>query len=100
LTADHSTQALGHFQAERLTLVLAERSDPGWKASLNGQALLPASDMETWQQTFEVPAGASGTVRVWYHQPVPWSAIQFVVLGFSGLLALPLRRRMEDEEVE
>jgi GT2 family glycosyltransferase len=77
--------------ADRL-LVLAERSDPGWRAWLDG---VPLRAVETgWRQAFEV--GADGGRLVVRYQPAerrPWQLVQLLVLGATVLLAVPVRRR-------
>jgi hypothetical protein len=82
---------IGAGPADRL-LVLAERSDPGWRAWLDGA---PLRAVETgWRQAFEV--GASGGHVVVDYQPSeqrPWQLIELVVLGATVLLAVPIRRR-------
>ena len=83
-------------QPAEMRLVLAERQDPGWRATLNGRPLEAAAD-EAWQQSFVLPLDATGRVRVWYQSPVPWVPLQLTVLGLTALLALPLRRSSEEE---
>jgi GT2 family glycosyltransferase len=73
-------------------LVLAERADPGWQASLDGVPLRAVQ--RGWQQAFEL--GASGGHLVVRHEPAeagPWLVAQLVVLGATVLLAVPVRRR-------
>lgn len=73
-------------------LVLAERADAGWRATLDGVPLRSVTD--GWRQTFEV--GASGGRLVVVHD-VPdetaWTVTQGVVGLLALLLALPVRRR-------
>lgn len=77
-------------------LVLAERADPSWSATMEGQPL-PASDDE-WRQAFVVPAG-HGEVAVTYSPPARswWIAGQAAALLLVALLALPARRRKGDD---
>ncbi|MDR0626472.1 MAG: glycosyltransferase [Bifidobacteriaceae bacterium] len=70
-------------------LILAERTDSRWRATLNGQALA-AAQTDEWYQSFELPAG-SGQLRVWYDQPSVFGWVQAGVLVLALLLALPLR---------
>lgn len=75
-------------------LMLAERADPGWRATLDGRPLERVDG--GWQQTFEVPPGGGHlTVRhqSWWHPW--WLGGAAAVLLFSGLLALPVRRAEE-----
>lgn len=73
-------------------LVLAERADPGWRATLDGQPLRTVT--EGWRQTFEV--GADGGRLVVVHgagDQRAWTVAQAVVGLLALLLALPVRRR-------
>ncbi|MBD3780710.1 MAG: glycosyltransferase [Micrococcales bacterium] len=73
-------------------LVLAERSDRGWRATLDGRPLRAVDD--GWRQTFEV--GASGGRLVVVHDApgeTAWTVAQVVVGVLALLLALPVRRR-------
>ncbi|MCQ1996291.1 glycosyltransferase family 2 protein [Arthrobacter sp. zg-Y1171] len=74
--------------AEGRLLVLAERADTGWQASLNGSPLT-AADLQ-WEQAFELPA-EGGELRVDYVSAAsPWlEALQILVIGLTLLLALP-----------
>nr|WP_299167823.1 glycosyltransferase family 2 protein [uncultured Arthrobacter sp.] len=77
---------------EGRTLVLAERSEPGWEATLNGQRLEPAST--DWYQAYALPA-AGGSLEVRYVTAwEPWSGIaQAIVFGLTLLLAVPIPAR-------
>ncbi|MDR1635136.1 MAG: glycosyltransferase [Bifidobacteriaceae bacterium] len=77
-------------------LVLAERADARWRASLDGRPLA-AADSDQWYQVFEVPAG-SGSLRVWHAPPWALGAGQAAVLALAALLALPLRRTASARE--
>ena len=73
-------------------LVLAERADSGWSATLDGKPL--RSVTEGWRQTFEV--GASGGHLVVSYAPAdrtPWLIAQGIVGLLALLLAVPVRRR-------
>ncbi|SFK06980.1 glycosyltransferase [Cellulomonas sp. KH9] len=76
----------------RRVLVLAERSDPGWRAWLDGRAL-PAADAG-WRQAFELGSDG-GALEVRYVVPhrTPWVAVLALTTLVTVLLALPLRRR-------
>ena len=73
-------------------LVLAERSDPGWHASLNGSPLPATAD--GWAQAFELPA-SGGELRINYDIAwQPWvEALQVLVIALTVLLAVPTRSR-------
>ncbi|WP_394941492.1 glycosyltransferase [Psychromicrobium sp. YIM B11713] len=79
--------------AEGRLLVLAERSDPGWSASLNGQKLtaVPAPAGSEWAQAFQLPA-TGGQLEVHYEQPwaLWWAVAQLAVLAVTLLLAIPM----------
>jgi hypothetical protein len=73
-------------------LVLAERSDSGWHATLDGRSLRAVES--GWRQGFEL--GADGGHLVVEHEPatrVPWLVLAGVLLLVTVLLALPVRRR-------
>ena len=73
-------------------LVLAERSDPGWTASMDGKQLKTATS--GWSQAFELPANG-GELEVRYTNPwALWFGImQAVVIGLTLLLAIPMPAR-------
>jgi GT2 family glycosyltransferase len=82
---------IGPGEAGRL-LVLAERADAGWRATLDGRPLRAVTD--GWRQTFEV--GADGGRLVVAHSAPDhtiWVVAQGVVGLLALLLALPVRRR-------
>ena len=78
--------------AEGRTLVLSERSDPGWQATLNGAPLAATTD--GWAQAWTLPA-AGGDLEIRYGTVwEPWlGAVQALVIGLTVLLALPTRSR-------
>ena len=73
-------------------LVLAERADTHWRATLDGRPLRAVAD--GWRQTFELPA-AGGHLVVEHDAPAraPWLVAQAAVLALTLLLAMPVRRR-------
>ncbi|WP_458116692.1 glycosyltransferase family 2 protein [Arthrobacter sp. D2-10] len=73
-------------------LVLAERSAPGWEATLNGERLEQAPS--EWNQAYALPA-AGGQLQVHYVTPwEPWSGLaQAIVFGLTLLLAVPMPAR-------
>lgn len=77
--------------ADRL-IVLAERADSGWRATLDGRALRSVSD--GWRQTFEL-GGDGGRLVIAYQSPdrTPWLVAQGVIGLLTVLLAIPMRRR-------
>jgi hypothetical protein len=82
-------------------LVLAERADPGWTATLDGKRLEAAD--AGWYQAFKVPAGG-GQLRVDYASP--WAfwvgLVQAVAIVLTLLLAVPIpsRRRFTPRRLE
>lgn len=70
-------------------VVLGERTDPGWEATLDGRRLERAA--AGWNQAFELPA-EGGALEVRYVTAwEPWSGIaQAVVFGLTVLLAVPI----------
>lgn len=77
--------------ADRL-LVLAERADPHWHATLDGRSLRSVDG--GWRQTFALGADA-GELVVRYDDPDRglWLALQGFVALVTILLAVPVRRR-------
>lgn len=74
-------------------LVLAERRDSGWRASIDGTALRSVS--ADWRQTFEIPPGTSGQVQVHYDSTsyTIWLWVAGIILFGYLLLSVPLSRR-------
>jgi GT2 family glycosyltransferase len=73
-------------------LVLADRADPAWHATLDGRSLRAVAG--GWRQTFEVPT-TGGHLVVWYEPPMRsgWLWLVGIVGAFTAILAIPLRRR-------
>ncbi|MET1036134.1 MAG: glycosyltransferase family 2 protein [Arthrobacter sp.] len=82
-------------------VVLAERADPGWSATLDGRPLAPTA--LGWAQAFELPEGP-GVLDVGYASPwaAPIAVGQAVVFGVVLLLVVPIpqRRRFAPRRVE
>lgn len=75
-------------------LVVAERADDSWSATLDGVPLGQLTD--SWHTAFAVPA-TGGTVAVSY-EPAgrrAWIAADIAVFGAVALLAIPIHRRKE-----
>jgi GT2 family glycosyltransferase len=88
-------------QGER-TVVLSERRESGWEATLDGEALAPVT-VDGWAQGFTVPAGASGHLEI--HRQDPWRIVLAIVLALTVLITAvvavpwrsgPGRRRGEE----
>jgi hypothetical protein len=73
-------------------VVLAERSDPGWTAWIDGRKLTPTTS--GWAQAFTLPPSA-GQLTIRYENPwTVWSGIaQFTVIGLTVMLAIPMPAR-------
>ncbi len=73
-------------------LVLTERTDPGWQATLDGRPLQP--DSTGWAQAFALPQ-SGGNLEVRYVSPwEPWAGIaQAIIIGLTVLLAVPIPAR-------
>ena len=75
------------------TLVLAERADNGWHASLDGEELRVVE--HGWRQAWELPAHG-GELVIRHGASVPWVLIgQFLTMTTALVLALPTRRRKQ-----
>jgi len=59
--ADSRTVSVGRGAAS--VLAIAQNFNPGWHATLGNVALTPIR-LDGWQQGFEVPAGAGGTIAM------------------------------------
>ena len=80
------------------TLVLAERADAGWHATLDGVPLeateAPGGTDGAWRQAFTVPANGGHLVVT--HTTTTGTVLTYVAwaaLAVTALAALPLRRR-------
>ncbi|WP_091550788.1 MULTISPECIES: glycosyltransferase [Micrococcaceae] len=73
-------------------LVMAERSDPGWTAWMDGRQLKAATS--GWSQAFELPANG-GELEIRYTNPwaLWFGLMQAVVMGLTLLLAIPVPAR-------
>jgi GT2 family glycosyltransferase len=81
-------------------LVLSEAAAAGWKATLDGQPLLPGLH-DGWAQAFEVRSSTGGELVVRYEdaERTRWLLVQAVAVLTVVVLALPGgARRPEDEE--
>ena len=70
------------------TLVLAERADSGWRASVDGVALTPTDPVDGWAQAFDMPAAGHLTVTYSAWWIIPWrvgAGICLVVVAASAL---------------
>ncbi|MDP5227364.1 MULTISPECIES: glycosyltransferase family 2 protein [Arthrobacter] len=73
-------------------LVLAERSDPEWSATLDGKTLTPGT--VGWQQSFELPAAGGHLVVTHGNAWTPaLQLVPLVVFLLTALLAVPIPER-------
>src|SRR5699024_7233579 len=81
------------------TVVLAERFDTGWRATLDGDELAPVV-VDGWAQGFELPAGAEGEVDVHREQPLRllWQVLLYAGVGLTALISIPWRIRSRSVE--
>lgn len=72
-------------------LVLAERADSGWRATLDGEPLTPVT--HGWRQAWELP-NDGGELAIGHGPSIPWPGIlQVTVIGIAVIVALPLKRK-------
>lgn len=73
-------------------VVLSERADSGWRATLDGRPLASRT-VDGWAQGFALPAGQAGHVEI--ARSIPWrlpvQVLLIVVVGLTVLVALPWR---------
>lgn len=77
-------------------LRVAENANPGWRATLDGDALEPVV-LDGWQQGYAVPSGAGGRIEIEFAPDRAYRAGLLVGAGLALLLAVTtlagLRRR-------
>jgi GT2 family glycosyltransferase len=84
--------------AER-TVVLSERHESGWRATLDGTELA-ATEVDGWAQGFTIPAGAEGELEIHREQPARllWQLLLYATTGATALIAIPWRIRTRTAE--
>ncbi|MDO5049517.1 MAG: glycosyltransferase [Actinomycetaceae bacterium] len=78
-------------------LVLSERADENWRATIEATALEPAD--YGWQQAFHLDQ-STGTVKIAHHNdwmPLWWVTSAVSVIGIA-IAALPIRRRIRTHD--
>ena len=70
------------------TLILAERADGGWRASVDGVALAATQAPDGWSQAFEMPAPGQLTVTYSPWWIMPWRIAAGVCLLVAAASAL------------
>jgi len=81
------------------SVLLAERADPSWRATLDGVPLSVQDDPAAgWRQGWALTS-PTGTLRVWFDQEPRhrWLWLQGLVLVLVVVLALPGRRRPDED---
>ncbi|WP_237740823.1 glycosyltransferase [Crystallibacter crystallopoietes] len=83
------------------TLALAERMNPGWRATLDGEPLEPVEN--GWAQAFKLPE-TGGELRISFSNPwgVWIGTVQVLLIGITVLLAVPIpaRQRFVPRRIE
>ena len=84
---------------EERTVVLSERHDTDWRASLDGTELA-AVEVDGWAQGFTVPAGAGGELEIHRYQPARplWQLLLYGATAATALIAIPWRVRTRTAE--
>ncbi|WP_394215792.1 glycosyltransferase family 2 protein [Brachybacterium vulturis] len=81
------------------TVVLAERFDTRWRATLDEVELEPV-EVDGWAQGFALPPGAEGEVDVHREQPLRllWQLLLYAVVALTALISIPWRVRSRSVE--
>ena len=85
--------------SEERTVVLSERFDSQWRATLDGTELVPL-EVDGWAQGFTVPAGAGGEIDVHREQPLRllWQLLLYSATALTALISIPWRVRSRTAE--
>ena len=75
------------------TLILAERADSGWRASVDGAALAATEAADGWSQAFEMPAAGHLTLTYASWWVIPWQIASGVCLVVAAASALSAWRK-------
>ena len=75
------------------TLILAERADSGWRASVDGAALAATEAADGWSQAFEMPAAGHLTLTYAAWWVIPWQIASGVCLVVAAASALSAWRK-------
>ena len=74
-------------------LILAERADSGWRASVDGAALAATEAADGWSQAFEMPAAGHLTLTYATWWVIPWQIASGVCLVVAAASALSAWRK-------
>lgn len=86
LRVDGEVNAIG-------TLILAERADSGWYASVDGAALSAVEPADGWAQAFDMPAAGHLTVTYSAWWIIPWRIGAGICLVIAAASALSVWRK-------
>ena len=75
------------------TLILAERADSGWRASVDGTALVATEAADGWSQAFEMPTAGHLTLTYATWWIIPWQIASGVCLVVAAASALSAWRK-------
>ena len=75
------------------SLILAERADSGWRASVDGAALAATEAADGWSQAFEMPAAGHLTLTYASWWVIPWQIASGVCLVVAAASALSAWRK-------
>jgi arabinofuranan 3-O-arabinosyltransferase len=90
---DRREVTVGSGAASYLTTY--ENYNDGWKATLNGKELTPVR-LDGWQQGWQIPSGAGGTVKLSYEPSTTYEAgLIGGGVAVAALAGLVIRRRRE-----
>lgn len=74
-------------------ILLAERADPGWRATLDGAPLEGMTADNGWAQAFAATGGGQVTITHTRWWTRPWRFASLGVLALTALGAIPWRRK-------
>ena len=83
-------EVLGTYGDSGNALILAERADSGWRAFVDGTALVATEAADGWSQAFEMPTAGHLTLTYSAWWIIPWriaSGVCLVVAAASALSA-------------
>lgn len=87
---------LDDYELSPGTLVLSERANPHWRATIDGKPLVATTD--GWRQAFELPT-TTGTLRIRW-QPdwlIPWWIASAITFTGAVIASVPMRRRVRGD---
>lgn len=85
--------ARGRLDEAAGLIVLAERADPGWRATLDGAPLEGLTADNGWAQAFAATGGGELAITHMRWWTRPWRFASLTVLALTALAAIPWRRK-------